>query len=97
MRGKTWQKMRGGLSLRGPGGERPPAVFAQLATRCDGGATGQLSGIWLGLWASASGGAAQSASMFIVGKESRSEPDADEDGDEGVDEGGEDPEGPWGR
>ena len=29
------------------------------------GATGQLSGIWLGLWASASGGAAQSASMFI--------------------------------
>ena len=35
--------------------------------------------------------------MFIVGKESRSEPDADEDGDEGVDEGGEDPEGPWGQ
>ena len=30
------------------------------------GATGQLSGIWLGLWASASGGAAQSASMFIL-------------------------------
>ena len=30
------------------------------------GATGQLSGIWLGLWASASGGAAQSASMFII-------------------------------
>ena len=30
------------------------------------GATGQLSGIWLGLWASASGGAAQSASMFIA-------------------------------
>jgi len=29
-----------------------------------GGATGQLSGIWLGLWASASVGAAQSASMF---------------------------------
>ena len=29
------------------------------------GATGQLSGIWLGLWVSASGGAAQSASMFI--------------------------------
>ena len=27
------------------------------------GATGQLSGIWLGLWVSASGGAAQSASM----------------------------------
>jgi len=26
---------------------------------------GQLSGIWLGLWAIASGGAAQSASMFI--------------------------------
>ena len=29
------------------------------------GATGQLSGIWLGLWVSASGGAAQSASIFI--------------------------------
>ena len=29
------------------------------------GATGQLSGIWLGLWESASGGAAQSASIFI--------------------------------
>ena len=27
--------------------------------------TRQLSGIWLGLWASASGGAAQSASMFM--------------------------------
>ena len=29
------------------------------------GRTGQLSGIWLGLWESASGDAAQSASMFI--------------------------------
>jgi hypothetical protein len=29
------------------------------------GATGQLIGIWLGLWVSAYGGAAQSASMFI--------------------------------
>jgi len=29
------------------------------------GATGKLSGIRLGLWVSASGGAAQSASMFI--------------------------------
>ena len=29
------------------------------------GATEQLSGIWLGLWVRASGGAAQSASMFI--------------------------------
>ena len=28
------------------------------------GATGQLSAIWLGLWVSASGGAAQSASIF---------------------------------
>ena len=28
--------------------------------------TRQLSGIWLGLWASASGGAAQSASVLIV-------------------------------
>ena len=32
------------------------------------GATGQLSGIWLGLWVSASGGAKQSASMSICGK-----------------------------
>ena len=30
------------------------------------GANGQLSGIWLGLWASASGGAAQSISMFSI-------------------------------
>ena len=29
------------------------------------GATGQLSDIWRGLWVSASGGAAQSASMFM--------------------------------
>ena len=29
------------------------------------GATGQLSGIWLGMWVSATGGAAQSASMLI--------------------------------
>ena len=29
------------------------------------GATGQLSGIWLGLWLRAPGGAAQSASIFI--------------------------------
>ena len=32
------------------------------------GATGQLSGIRLGLWVSTSGGAAQSASMFIFVK-----------------------------
>ena len=32
------------------------------------GATGQLSDIWLGLWESASGGAAQSASMLIAPK-----------------------------
>jgi len=30
------------------------------------GTTGQLSGIWLGLWGSASGGAAQSATMLII-------------------------------
>ena len=41
------------------------ALFAQLAICGDGGAPGQLSGIWLGLWASAPGGAAQSASMLI--------------------------------
>ena len=31
-----------------------------------GGATGQPNGIWLGLWARASGGAAQSASMLYL-------------------------------
>ena len=41
------------------------AVFVQLTL--NRGATRQLSGIWLGLWASASGGAAQSAFMFIAG------------------------------
>ena len=60
-----------GLGLRGPSGARPPrhataaaAVVVQLALRWES-ATGQLSGIWLGLWASASGGAVQSASVFI--------------------------------
>ena len=43
---------------------RPPPP-SLCSSRRDGGATGQLSGIWLGLWASVSGGAAQSASMFI--------------------------------
>ena len=46
------RRRRGGLQLY-----RPRAAW---------GATGQLSGIWLGLWVSASGGAAQSASIFIV-------------------------------
>ena len=46
---------------RRPAGPQPGINFGRP------GATGQLSGIWLGLWASASGGAAQSASMFIVG------------------------------
>jgi len=71
----------------------PPPL---CSSRLDGSATGQLSGIWLGLWASASEGAAQSAFMFIVGKTerrrpvkgSRREPDADEDRDEGVGKGG---------
>ena len=40
------------------------------------GATGQLSGIWLGLWASASGGAAQSASMFIAAVDAKGWRDA---------------------
>ena len=44
---------------RRPAGPQPGINFGRP------GATGQLSGIWLGLWASASGGAAQSASMFI--------------------------------
>ena len=44
--------MRGGLQL--------------YQLRAAWGATGQLSGIWLGLWVSASGGAAQSASIFIT-------------------------------
>ena len=45
------RRRRGGLQLYQP--------------RATWGATGQLSGIWLGLWVSASGGAAQSASIFI--------------------------------
>jgi len=50
--GACWRgRRRGGLK------------FCQL--RAAWGATVQLSGIWLGLWVSASGGAAQSASMFI--------------------------------
>ena len=43
----------------------PPPPPSLCSSRSDAGATGQLSGIWLGLWASASGGAAQSASMLI--------------------------------
>ena len=39
--------------------------FQLCQLRAAWGATGQLSGIRLGLWVSASGGAAQSASMFI--------------------------------
>ena len=43
---------------------RPPPP-SLCNSRLDGGATGQLSGICLGLWAIASGGAAQSASMLF--------------------------------
>ena len=43
----------------------PPPPPSLCISRWNGGATGQLSGIWLGLWASASGGAAQSASMIL--------------------------------
>ena len=72
-----------GLGLWDPGGARAPrhattaaaAGFANLANRRDWDATGQLSDIWLGLWSNASGGAAQSVSMFIYGVDT-----ADEDG-----------------
>ena len=47
----------------GVGKRRGGLQFYQLGAAW--GATGQLSGIWLGLWVSASGGAAQSASMFM--------------------------------
>ena len=73
-----------GLGLRVPSGARPPrhatttaaTVFAKLAICGDGGATRQpsLSGIWLGLLASASGGAAQSAFMLIPTAEWRITP-----------------------
>jgi len=43
----------------------PPPPPSLCSSHKDGNATGQLRGIWLGLWASASGGAAQSASMLI--------------------------------
>ena len=46
----------------------PPPPPPLCSSRSDGDATGQLSGIWRGLWASVSGGAAQSASMFIHGR-----------------------------
>jgi hypothetical protein len=45
-------------------GTTTAAAVLQLAICWDGGAAVQLSGIWLGLWVSASGGAAQSA--FIL-------------------------------
>ena len=46
----------------------PPPPLPSFCAACAemGGAIGQLSGIGLGLWASASGGAAQSASVFIT-------------------------------
>ena len=60
---------RDGAGAAGPGRELQAglrrAQAGALPTSGGWGATGQLSGIWLGLWASASGGAAQSASMFI--------------------------------
>jgi len=43
----------------------PPPPQSLCSSRPDGGATGQLSGIWLGLWANAPGDAAHSAAMFI--------------------------------
>ena len=42
----------------------PPPPSCLCAVRAEMGATGQLSGIWLGLLANASGVAAQSASML---------------------------------
>ena len=42
-----------------------PVALSLYQLRAVWGATGQLSGIWLGLWGSASGGAAQSASLLI--------------------------------
>ena len=44
----------------------PPPPPSLRSSRWDRGATGQLSGMWLGLWASTSGGAAQSVYMFIM-------------------------------
>jgi len=48
-----------------------PVALSLYQLRAAWGATGQLSGIWLELWGSASGGAAQSASMFITGVRGR--------------------------
>ena len=67
--GASEDATQGAAGLRGPGGARPPrhaitAVFVQLALKR--GRNWAVSGIWLGLWASASEGAAQnSASIFI--------------------------------
>ena len=51
-------------SARVGAGEGAEACSSINFGRPDWGATGQLSGIWLGLWVSASGCAAQSASIF---------------------------------
>jgi len=64
------------LAFGGPGGAHPSrhaatttaAASAQLAICRDGGAAGQLSGVWLvlwDLWEGTSGSAMESASIFI--------------------------------
>ena len=58
-------RRRGGVFLGACRRGRRRGGLQLYQLRAAWGATGQLSGIWLGLWASASGGAAQSASMFI--------------------------------
>jgi len=62
---RTWRRTwASGPGRRAPSSPRHHRRRRRLcASRAE--MTGQLSGIWLGLWASASGGAAQSASMLF--------------------------------
>ena len=63
---RNWPSGPGRRAPSSPRQSPPPLPPPSLcSSRRDRGATRQLSGIWLGLWASAFGGAAQSASMFI--------------------------------
>ena len=67
---RMWRRnLPSGLGRRAPSSlrhhRRRRRFFAAHAEIARGGATEQLSGIWLGLWVSDSGGAAQSASIFI--------------------------------
>ena len=64
-RGEVTARRRGDVFLGACRRGRRRGGLKHYQLRAAWGATGQLSGIWLGLWVSASGGAAQSASILI--------------------------------